>query len=107
MSIKYPQIRVFTCNAKQILTYHSYKTVEKTFSQLHVISICNELSQPLDRVVGLLIKSKLYEHYCFKGGGGTLKKNPPLMFDPGRWRASPALYRLNKNDVKFIILKNW
>ena len=60
MSIKYGSSPVMP----KISTYHSYKTVEKHF--LNDISICNELSQPLERVVGLLIKLKFYGHYCFK-----------------------------------------
>ena len=62
------KIRVFTCNAKKCQLTIATKRLKKHF--LNDISIFNELSQPLERVVGLLIKLKLYGHYCFKKGGG-------------------------------------
>ena len=61
----------------------NYKAVEKHF--LNDISIFNEVSQPLERVVGLLKNIKLYGHYCVKKGGwgqfekreGTDPLSPP------------------------------
>ena len=69
MSIKYGSSPVMPKKCQLTI---ATKRLKKHF--LNVISIFTELSQPLERVVGLLIKLQFYGHYCFKKVGNHFEK---------------------------------
>ena len=58
-------------SATNFQLYYSYKTVEKILSQWHFNF--NELSQPPERVVDLVIKYNFMGILLQKGGGGTME----------------------------------